>query len=192
MGVGTAQTAPEEHHGLVEKRTALFIDVAELMKQVTENAHLCLLDPTEFRDLSRLVAMMGEAVGFATDSRHMRHHVERGNIKRDAARGISLQGQPQQITHQPCLLHHLILVLDVGRLRVVHDRFRTLLPLTQPDQPRLEIANAGEILIEPHAVPGTGGLLEPVGLVEYEIEYAAPRLDPPQRGCLLRDGAFDE
>ena len=129
MGVRTAQPAAKEHHRLIEERAALLVDVAELVKEVAENTHLRLLDPTELRNLSRLVAMVGEAVGFVANPWHLRNDMEGGNVKRDAAGRISLNGQPQKIAHQSRLLQHLILVVDVRRLRIVHHRLRTLLPL---------------------------------------------------------------
>jgi len=59
-------------------------------------------------------------------------------------------------------------------------------------QAAFKFAHALEILIEPRAILGRDGFLQPRGLVEHEVEHAATGLDAAHRRGLLLRRARDE
>ena len=188
VGVGTPQTAAKEHHRLVQQRTPRLLDTAERIQKAPQHAHLGLLDPPQFRDFFWFVAVVGETVRFVSHSGQIRHDMECGNIKCDAAGRIGLECQPDQFPHQLRLLHHPIFVINIGRLWIRNHRLGPILPLAQALKPQFQFADARKILIEPTAIAAAGPPLQPARFVEHQIEHASPRLDPPQRGGLLGRG----
>ena len=134
--------------------------------------------------------MVGETVRFVSHSGQIRHDMECGNIKCDAAGRIGLQCQPDQFPHQLRLLHHPIFVINIGRLWIRNHRLGPILPLAQALKPQFQFADARKILIEPAAIAAAGPPLQPARFVEHQIEHAPSRLDPPQRGSFLGRGAL--
>lgn len=100
VGVGVAEAASAEDLRVIEQGAAGLADLAEGLWKAAKGCHLGFLDPAQLRDLFRLVAVVGEAVGFVLHAGDARHHGEGAERERDHAGAVCLQGEADEVKHE--------------------------------------------------------------------------------------------
>ena len=73
----------------------------------------------------------------------------------------------------PDLVHVLARIGQVHRRLLGHHRARFVLPLGRLDEPLLQVADAGEVLVEPLAIPRAHTPLQPLRLIRDRVHDAA-------------------
>ena len=97
--------------------------------------------------------------------------------ERHGAGGVCLEGEPRHVVHQLDLVHVSLRTGRVERHRRRHLRFRLAFPLARHLQALLQVADAGEVLIEPITVARSHRALEFLRLAGDRVEDALARLE---------------
>ena len=177
MGVAVAHVRSEEHHRAVEEPAVPFVHVGKPLEESSERPQACLVDPPQFGQLLRLVAMVREGMRAVAHAGELRCDLERVEIERDETGAVGLDRKPRHRIHQLHPLDHLGPVGDVLRQRFAHRRLGSGLPGLGMVKPLLQFPHAREILVESLPVCGRQRLRERPGLVEYEVENARAAFD---------------
>ena len=114
-----------------------------------------------------------------------RRRVHAVQQQRDEARRIRFEREPRHIVHKPDLLHICARVGRVHWLRFIHRRLRFLFPLRSAREALLQIAHAGQILIEPRPILRPDAGFEAAGLIGDGIHDALAKREPTRLGLHL-------
>ena len=115
---------------------------------------------------------MAEVVVTLFDARDRNDAAGAAELQRDVAGGIGRQGQLDHVAHQPLAADEVVGVADVDRFHHVDVRLGLVDPGLGFDEPVLEVADAGEIGVEPLAVAASELPFEGFGVIGDEVHNA--------------------
>ena len=193
--IGVAEVRAVEDHGAIEQRVFAFVHGLEIADESGEQLHVPLVDDLELRYLALGFAVMREvviAVGDrgAGDLEHGR--ADAVEQQGDGAGGIGFESQARDVVHHLHLLHVLRGIRRVDRHGRGDHRLRLALPALGCLQPLLEVADAGEVLVEAITVALADGRLQVLRLAGDGVEDAASGVQFADLGFDLRRAALQE
>ena len=130
-------------------------------EQAGQRLELGRLDLPQLGQRLGPVAVVGQRVRLVLDAGDVGMQAEGFDEDRHQAGRVGLQGQPDQVVHQLAGDRQLRSPRRPAGSGTLTTRLGPLLPLLGLVQPALQVADAGEILVEPIAVLGAKVLLEP-------------------------------
>ena len=191
VGVAVADAAAVDDHAVVEQRAVALGDRLQLLEQVSQLGDVELVDLLDLLLLGRVAAVVREVVVAVRDADGPVAAVAAvvGEDERGDPREVALERQHEQVAHQPQVL--LVVGRDAERPRVLRPSHVDRGPAAV--DPLLDLAHAGEVLIELAAVGGAERSLELSGVLADEVEdalavgdRAGPASSPPLPGRARR------
>ena len=181
MGAGVAEIAAVQDHRAVQQGLAVFLGGLQVGHQLGEQRHVHAVDLLELLELLGGAAVVRKAVvtvGGRVDVVDVEGRgVDAVQHQGDGARGVGLEAEAGHVVHQADLVHVLLGAARVERGRRGRHRARLALPLLGHLHALLELADAGEILVEAVAVARAHRAAELAGLAAHGVQDALAELE---------------
>ena len=192
MAGGVAHGAAEHRDSAIEQGCRLLFCLLQLSQEVADGFHLLCLNEAELGQLLRVLAVVGEAVVFDRYAGDRLHAVGAGDVERDEAGGVGLEGEMDQVEHEPEPAHVVVGVGYVRRLFIVNLWLGGFGPFLIAYQTLLHLTDGGEVLVEPVAVGRADAILQSPGRAEHSVHDALPFGQAAHLGGNVGGRAVDE
>ena len=172
MATAVAEVAPQEDRRPVEQVGPVFLRLLQLREQFAEGLHRLLFHDLQLGEFARLLAVVRKIVVTERHARDWRWRGCTAQHDRDDPGRVGLEGQVREVEEQPCPAEKVGHNGDVLRWGDGQLRLGRLGPGLVAGQSLLQLADAGEVLVELLAVLGPQRRTQLSALLADVVEHA--------------------